>query len=54
MFNIVFGKALMLPVSFYENNHTGDFMSKLTYDTNMASGIFGSRFRRVMMPVIIV
>lgn len=54
MHNIVFGKALMLPVSFYENNHTGDFMSKLTYDTNMASGIFGSRFRRVMMPVIIV
>lgn len=54
MRNIVFGKALMLPVSFYENNHTGDFMSKLTYDTNMASGIFGSRFRRVMMPVIIV
>ncbi|MEE0057318.1 MAG: ABC transporter ATP-binding protein [[Bacteroides] pectinophilus] len=54
MRNIVFGKALMLLVSFYENNHTGDFMSKLTYDTNMASGIFGSRFRRVMMPVIIV
>lgn len=54
MRNIVFGKALMLPVSFYENNHIGDFMSKLTYDTNMASGIFGSRFRRVMMPVIIV
>ena len=54
MRNIVFGKALMLPVSFYENNHTGDFMSKLTYDTNMASGIFGSRFRRVMMPVIVV
>lgn len=54
MRNIVFGKALMLQVSFYENNHTGDFMSKLTYDTNMASGIFGSRFRRVMMPVIIV
>ena len=54
MRNIVFGKALMLPVSFYENNHTGDFMSKLTYDTNMASGIFGSRFSRVMMPVIIV
>lgn len=54
MRNIVFGKALMLPVSFYEKNHTGDFMSKLTYDTNMASGIFGSRFRRVMMPVIVV
>ena len=54
MRNIVFGKALMLPVSFYENNHTGDFMSKLTYDTNMASGIFGSRFRRAMMPVIVV
>ena len=54
MRNIVFGKALMLPVSFYEKNHTGDFMSKLTYDTSMASGIFGSRLRRVMMPVIMV
>ena len=29
-------------------------MSKLTYDTNMASGVFGSRIRRVMMPVIMV
>lgn len=54
MRNIVFGKALMLPVSFYEKNHTGDFMAKLTFDTSMATGIFGSRIRRVMMPVIMV
>lgn len=54
MRNIVFSKALMLPVDFYEKHHTGDFMAKLTYDTNMASGVFGSRIRRVMMPVIMV
>ncbi|MGN0319467.1 MAG: ABC transporter ATP-binding protein [Lachnospira sp.] len=54
MRNIVFSKALMLPVNFYEKHHTGDFMAKLTYDTNMASGVFGSRIRRVMMPVIMV
>lgn len=54
MKNIVLGKALMLPMNFYEKNHTGDFMAKITYDTNMASGIFGSRLRRVMMPIILV
>lgn len=54
MRNIVFSKALMLPVDFYEKHHIGDFMAKLTYDTNMASGVFGSRIRRVMMPVIMV
>lgn len=54
MRNIVFSKALMLTVDFYEKHHTGDFMAKLTYDTNMASGVFGSRIRRVMMPVIMV
>ena len=43
MRNIVFSKALCLPVEFYEKNHTGDFMAKLTYDTDMASGVFGSR-----------
>ena len=54
MRNIVFSKALCLPVEFYEKNHTGDFMAKLTYDTDMASGVFGSRIRRVLMPVILV
>lgn len=54
MRSIVYKKALMLPMNFYDKNHTGEFMSKLTYDTNMASGIFGSRIRRVMMPVIMV
>ena len=54
MRNTVYGKALSLPMEFYDNNHTGEFMSKLTYDTNMASGVFGSRIRRVMMPVIMV
>ena len=54
MRNTVYGKALSLPMEFYDNHHTGEFMSKLTYDTNMASGVFGSRIRRVMMPVIMV
>lgn len=54
MRNTVYGKALSLSMEFYDNHHTGEFMSKLTYDTNMASGVFGSRIRRVMMPVIMV
>lgn len=52
--NKVYTKALRLPVSYYESHHTGDFMSKLIYDAQKTGDIFGSRIRRIVMPVIMV
>lgn len=43
----VFAKALRLPMSYYENKHSGDFMSKLIYDMEKAGDIYGSRLRRL-------
>lgn len=43
----VFEKALKLPAEYYENKHSGDFMSKLVYDMERAGDIYGSRFRRL-------
>ncbi len=44
----VFAKALRLPMAYYENNHSGDFMSKLVYDMEKAGDIYGSRLRRLL------
>lgn len=50
----VFAKAIRLPMSYYDNNHSGDFMSKLLFDTGKAGDVFGSRFRRLVAPAITV
>lgn len=49
---LVFSKAMRLPMSYYENNHSGDFMSKLIFDTERAGDIYGSRFRRFTSAVL--
>lgn len=51
---IMFSKAMRLPFSYYENSHSGDFMSKIMYDCERAQGIYGSRFRRILMPCLMV
>lgn len=43
----VFAKVLRLPMSYYEERHSGDFMSKLVFDMERAGDIYGSRFRRL-------
>ncbi len=48
----VFAKALRLPMSYYENNHSGDFMSKLVFDMEKAGDIYGSRLRRLMEGIL--
>ncbi len=50
----VFSKAVRLPVSYYESNHSGDFISRMIFDTSKAGDVFGSRFRRVVAPSISV
>ncbi|MBP3889003.1 MAG: ABC transporter ATP-binding protein [Cellulosilyticum sp.] len=49
---MIFMKAMRLPMSYYENHHTGDFMSRLTHDSMLVGGIFGSRLRRTLMPIL--
>ncbi|MBE5866287.1 MAG: ABC transporter ATP-binding protein [Lachnospiraceae bacterium] len=44
----VFAKVLRLPMSYYENMHSGDFMSKLVFDMERAGDIYGSRLRRLL------
>ena len=48
----VFSKAMRLPMSYYEEHHSGDFMSKLNFDTEKAGDIFGSRLRRFVDSIL--
>lgn len=50
----VYTKALRLPMTFYDTHHSGEFMSKLIWDAGRVGDIFGSRLRRVIMPVLTV
>lgn len=49
---MVFSKAMRLPMSYYEKNHSGDFMSKLIFDTERAGDIYTSRFRRLAASIL--
>lgn len=49
---LMYSKCMRLPYSYYENNHSGEFMSKVIYDCERAQGIYGSRFRRILMPFL--
>lgn len=49
---VMYAKAMRLPYVYYDNTHSGEFMSKVIYDCERAQGIYGSRFRRIVMPFI--
>ena len=50
----VFEKSMKLPIKYYDTHHSGDFISKLVYDTDKASEIYTSRLRRVAASIISV
>ena len=50
----VFAKSMNMPMAYYEANHSGEFMSKLMYDTTKAGDIYGSRLRRLVAPILSV
>ncbi|MBD5445072.1 MAG: ABC transporter ATP-binding protein [Lachnospiraceae bacterium] len=50
----LYAKCMRLPYSYYEQVGSSDFMSKVIYDCERASGIYGSRFRRVLMPFLMM
>ncbi len=49
---MVFSKAMRLPYAYYEEHHSADFMSKLTFDTERAGDIYSSRLRRLLSAII--
>lgn len=48
----LFHHEVRLPYTYYENHHSGDFMSKISYDLGKTADIYGSRFRRTVAPLI--
>lgn len=51
---MLFHHEVRLPYAYYEEHHSGDFMSKLSYDLEKTGSIYGSRFRRTVAPVLFV
>lgn len=49
---MTFSKAMRLPMSYYEEHHSGDFISRVIFDTERAGDIYGSRLRRLSASVI--
>lgn len=49
---VMFHHEIRLPYSYYEEHHSGDFMSKLSYDMEKMGSIYGSRFRRTVAPLL--
>ena len=41
-----------LPYSYYEKHHSGEIVAKVSYDLTRMGDIYGSRFRRVVMPFL--
>lgn len=48
----LFHHEVRLPYQYYETHHSGEFMSKLSYDLEKMGSIYGSRLRRTVAPVI--
>ena len=48
----VFAKEIKLPFSYYEKHHSGEFISKISYDLEKMGGIYSSRLRRAVAPIL--
>lgn len=54
LYEKVLSHEMKLPCEYYENHHSGEMLSKVSFDLGRMGDIFGSRFRRVVMPFIMV
>lgn len=54
LYEQVLSHEMKLPCEYYENHHSGEMLSKVSFDLGRMGDIFGSRFRRVVMPFIMV
>lgn len=43
---------MSLPYNYYEKHHSGEIVSKVSYDLTRMGDIYGSRLRRVVMPFL--
>ncbi len=48
----VFHHEVRMPYAYYEKHHSGEFLSKLSYDLEKTGSIYGSRFRRTVAPIL--
>ncbi len=49
---LLYAHEVRLPYAYYEEHHSGDFMSKLSYDLEKVGSIYGSRLRRSVTPIL--
>jgi ABC-type multidrug transport system fused ATPase/permease subunit len=49
---LVFRHVEKLPVSYFEQSHSGDVISRMTNDTNIMTDIYTHKLRRFIAPVI--
>lgn len=49
---LLYDHEVRLPYAYYEEHHSGDFLSKLSYDLEKMSSIYGSRLRRTVTPIL--
>ena len=54
LYEQVLSHEMKLPCEYYENHHSGEMLSKVSFDFGRMGDIFGSRFRRVVMPFMMV
>lgn len=56
VYGVIYQKVLdlemKLPYSYYEKHHSGEIMSKVSFDLGRMGDIFGSRLRRTVMPFL--
>lgn len=49
---LLYAHEVRLPYAYYEKHHSGDFMSKISYDLEKMGSIYGSRLRRTAAPIL--
>lgn len=56
VYGVIYEKVLdlemKLPYSYYEKHHSGEIMSKVSFDLGRMGDIYGSRLRRTLMPFL--
>ncbi len=54
LYEQVLSHEMKLHCEYYKNQHIGEMLSKVSFDLGRMGDIFGSRFRRVVMPFMMV
>lgn len=52
LYEKVLDLEMKLPYAYYETHHSGEIMSKVSYDLGRMGDIYGSRLRRTLMPFL--